>query len=316
MADNPTGPELFAGASSYLDDIANGETGDPRFGEDDNRLLYATIANALAVQAQTAMLATLITAVSPDGCEPYEMDTWRAVIPLPPLKECRGKDIRRPECADRHTEDCVYVDPAPEPKHVLLDIGTRVLVSPLHSPDCTCASTQPYVGRIAGYDMSCSKYQINEECYGRPGTYYDFVKWEFATNRVEVHPDGPECPSPPKPVKREPTGPRVYVERRDGLQGHIVKTYASEHGYTWATVHWYRPGRDDMNIPLETVTIIAPSKVDRCENGQTGDECGSGENQCEPCLQAEDAEADMIEESMGLRDTPHSPGCPPIKHRH
>lgn len=43
------------------------------------------------------------------------------------------------------------------------------------------------------------------------------------------------------------------------------------------------------------------SDVERCENGQTRDECESGENQCELCRKAEDEEGDEIERTMGLR---------------
>ena len=47
--------------------------------------------------------------------------------------------------------------------------------------------------------------------------------------------------------------------------------------------------------------IWPADKVERCPNGQTGDECGSGENQCEQCVMADDEEGDEIERSMGLR---------------
>lgn len=293
MIDKMNGPELFKQAVSEQDSVF--EDGDVT---DTGKIIGLLSAQVAATNAQTAAIVMLVE--NHGQYPPYEMDAWREVIPRPPLKECRGKDIRRPECADRHTEDCVYVDPAPEPKHVLLAIGTRVLVSPLHSPDCTCASTQPYVGRIAGYDMSCSKYQINEECYGRPGTYYDFVEWEFATNRVEVHPDGPECPHTPEPVKREPTGPRMYVQNRQGKQGHVVEV-STMNGVLMFQVQWYMPGAEPVWKSADSLTIIPANQVERCPNGQTGDECGSGENQCELCLQAEDAEGDAIEESMGLR---------------
>lgn len=303
----PTGPKLFAEAEKRRTEAVT-ETGDERT----YQLLQALVA---AVQANTAV--QLMIAENQHDFPPYETDAWREVLPQPPLRECRNKEARRPECAELHTEDCQYADPPPEPKHVLLDVGTRVLVDPLHDPDCVCASTQPYAGKIAGYDMHRSKYQINEECYGRPGEYYDFVKWEFVGNRVQVHPEGPECPPPPKPVKREPTGPVVYVENKYGKQGRLIEVYHHEKDDSlWYTVQFFSPGAEPVKKRADSLTVIAASQVERCPNGQTRDDCGSGENQCEPCLADEDEEADAIEESMGLHESPHSPGCPPINHRH
>lgn len=214
-SDNYTGPELFADASGHIDDIEAGETGDPRFGEDDNRMLYATIASARSTQALTAAVLMLVDTL--DG-EPYEMDAWREVIPRPPLKECKSKEVRRPECAERHTEDCDYADPVPA-----------------------------------------------------------------------------------KPVKQEPTGPRVYVQDQRGKQGHIVSIVPMEEDgeVAQAEVQWYVPGVRPVRKSLRALVFILPSQVDRCPNGQTRDVCGSGENQCELCLADEDDEAEAIEESMG-----------------
>ncbi len=296
MTDNPTGPDLFEMALAHVRDAREktrpGST---------NEVSLLRFAGIYADLARTAAIVTQTELIAAPGIGDDELDAWRRVIPMPPLAECKSKARRRPECEDRHTEDCTYAEPGPEPKHVLLPVGTRVLVSDLMGDDETQKPERknPVPGRISGYTAANTKYRWQYET--SPGHYLSCESYAFADNRVEVHPDGPECPPAPEPVKREPTGPRVYVQRKDGLQGHIVDTFASEHGYTWATIHWYRPGREDSNIPLDTVTVIHPGKVERCPNGQTGDECDSGENQCELCLQAEDAEADMIEESMGLR---------------
>lgn len=120
MTDNLTGPELFANASGHLDDIVDGEAQyESASGvQVDNRLLYATIANARATQALAA--AVLMLVENHHDFAPYEVEAWRAVIPLPDLKECKGENTRRPACAKWHTEDCRYSDP------VIL-AGTRVI---------------------------------------------------------------------------------------------------------------------------------------------------------------------------------------------
>jgi len=238
-------------------------------------------------------------------------------------------------------------------------------VSPLHDLHCTCGSTQPYVGKVAGYDMHKSKYQINEERYGTPGEYYDFVRWTFVDNRVQVHPDGPEHPLPtsrfkvgdtwrmrkpttggkgefviitevgrklasdiilvsfdrgadmPKDYRYEtwptakfaewydyhepPTGPCIYVQNLRGNQGHVVEFGRRGQDQVAALVQWYAPGAQPVWRSMDQLTIVHPDDVARCENGQTGDECGEGENRCELCLADVDAEADEIEESMGPR---------------
>lgn len=128
------------------------------------------------------------------------MDGWRQVIPRAPLPECRSKEARRPECADRHTDDCAYADPPPEPKHELLPIGTRVLVSdwewedpdPWERGERKLRLKNPQAGRISGYDMHKSKYRWQREW--EPGRYAETDSWAFADNRVEVHPDGPDVP--------------------------------------------------------------------------------------------------------------------------
>jgi hypothetical protein len=263
----------------------------------------ATMLSALvsASYAHTAAVVMQVDAAT-DG-RLHELDAWREVFPRPPLKECRSKEARRPACAERHTEDCAYADPPPEPKHELLPVGTRVLVSDLVYNEETRKPERmnPSAGRISGYAADRTKYRWQREW--QPGSYSDYESFAFADNRVEVHPDGPECPPPPKPVKREPTGPRVYVENRHGEQGYIRAVKHDEgEGGLWLDVQFLRPGVQPVWKRADSMTIIAASQVERCPSGQTGDECGSGENQCELCLAAEDEEGDMIERSMGLRD--------------
>lgn len=106
-------------------------------------------------------------------------------------------------------------------------------------------------------------------------------------------------PEPAEPVKQEPTGPRIYVQNLRGKQGHIVDTgKMNSDGGTDLRVQWYTPGSNPVWVSTELLTIIAATDVVRCPNGQTGDKCGSGENQCEPCLADEDTEAEGIERSM------------------
>lgn len=365
----PTGPDLFGfGEAAYGKAKAAGQQeGQPTYGSAEEVYQFRA-AQHYDMQALTAAIVMLTETVDPTGTGHADLDAWREKIGLSWLKKCKSKEWRRPQCAERHTEDCDYAEPPPEPKHVLLDIGTRVLVAPLHDPNCTCASTQPYVGKVAGYDMGRSKYQINEERYGTPGEYYNFVKWEFVSNRVAVHPDGPEYPLPPIPdgsfavnstwrmrkpntggageivtvVRRTrgdkdelliefdrgedmpedyrrdtwpsgkftewyeryeaPTGPRMYVQDRRGRQGYVLEVrHRDPANVLHALVQWFSPGTRAVWRAMDSVFVIAPEDVERCPNGQTRDECGSGENQCELCLAAEDAEAEEIEESMGLR---------------
>lgn len=258
----------------------------------------ATEALVHAVNAQTAMVAQLIDAVT-GGHPPYEMDAWREVIPLPPLKECKGKETRRPACAERHTEDCQFTDPPPEPKHELLDVGTRVLVSDLVWNEDTRVPERknPQPGRISGHAGGGHKYRWQYEF--EPGIYSDHDQFAFADNRVEVHPDGPECPSPPKPVKREPTGPRVYVQSKGGQQGYIVGTAMKSSGLR-LRVHWLKPGGAETWYSMADATIIPEDQVQRCDNGADQENCVEIDL-CESCEQDRDAEGDAIEESMGLR---------------
>lgn len=318
--DNLTGPELFKSANDELMNAFMQEG-------NDNKALGVAFAAVGAIQAQTGALVMLTEAICKAiGTNHYDLDAWREVIPVAPLRNCRSMYIRRPQCKDQHTADCDYAEPAPEPKegpdcsevadcdgrcckrnepkHELLPVGTYVLVSP---PPTQCAdgverqTLNPYSAVVRGYDIGRTKYRLSPET--TPGAFTQGLGhlWEFADNRVQVHPDGPECPLEPKPVKREPTGLRVYVEREDGLQGHIVSAHTSENDTCWVGVYWYAPGRGETSVLADTVKIIPASQVERCPNGQTRDECEMGENQCEPCLQDEDEEAAVIEESMGLR---------------
>lgn len=295
MTDTPTGPSHFSASLEELRAaFENNEPNDDFYTARAVALLSSLVS---AVHAQTAMMAMHIDAVT-KGHPPYEMDAWREVIPLPPLKECRGKENRRPECTERHTDDCKYADPPPEPKHVLLDVGTRVLVTEKgRDQEGWLRYRNPVAGRISGYDMSRSKYQWQEEF--DTGMYYTFNRWTGVGNHVEVHPDGPECPPPPQPVKREPTGPRMYVENHHGKQGHVLEVlHIEKDDSLWYRVQFLAPGVEPVLKRADSLTVIAPSQVHRCPRGQTGDECGSGENQCEPCLADEDGEADAIEGSM------------------
>lgn len=302
----PTGPDLFAFAEASFNKArsAGSDPDNPTFGSPEE-LYHFRAADFHAKQAQTAAVVMLAEVISTaTGANHRDFEGWREKIGVHWIKECWGKEIRRPQCEERHTEDCTYADPVPEPEHVLLSVGTRVLVSDGHAGSCNCGKQQPYVGRIAGYDMHRSKYQISEECYGTPGEYYSFVRWAFADNRVQVHPDGPQYmpTSAPEPVKKEPTGPRIYVENDRGKQGYLVDVYHHEKdGTLWYTVQFFSPGAKSVRKRADSLTVIAESQVERCPNGQTRDECESGENQCEPCRQAEDEEGDEIERSMGLR---------------
>lgn len=270
MTDNPTGPALFQEAAQHRDTF-------------------------IAMQANTAALV-MFAGLYADahGIRSRELEVWTEVLPAPPLVECWGKEARRPECAERHTEDCAYADPVPEPKHVLLPVGTRVLVSERKYADEDYPQ-QPYVGIVKGYDMHRSKYQIRPEIFGEPGTYFEHVRWAFADNRVERHPE--QNPTPPAP---EPKPLVLYVQRFTGKQGRVLEM-GSENGKVRVKVQWFAPGAEPVWVDLDVLKIIPAEEVERCPNGQTGDVCGSGENQCELCLADEDAEGDEIEESMGLR---------------
>lgn len=300
----PNGPHHYTEANRLLGRAHHytyGDGADPVTGN-----ALATEAVAHALQGLTAAVV-MLTEAQPDNL--YELDGWREVIPRAPLPTCRSKEARRSECTERHTEDCDYADPPPEPKHELLPIGTRVLVSEgmIKYPDGRVVyDKQPKAAKIVGYDMPRSKYQLNGEKFG--GGYYDFVTWAFADNRVQPHPEQDTAVA-------EPTAPRIYVQTENGQQGYVLGP-GTAGGPGRLDVAWFEPGQPHSYPLVKALTFITADDLDRCPNGQTGDECGSGENQCEPCLADEDEEAAEIEQSMGLRDNPHSPGCPPINHRH
>jgi hypothetical protein len=98
-------------------------------------------------------------------------------------------------------------------------------------------------------------------------------------------PDSPLAPepTPPQPVKQEPPGLRLYVQNQHGKQGYVLHV-AREDVRIVVMVKWFTPGSQPVWIDMDMLRIIPEEEVVRCPNGQTGDECGSGENQCELCL--------------------------------
>lgn len=285
-----TGPELFESAIAHLTDVINPPSSDQNNDE------FLKISQVYATQANTAAIVLLAGIVADAAnIRAFELDAWAEVIPAPPLKECKGQELRRPACTERHTNDCAYTDPVPEPKHELLPVGTRVLVSEKEvDREGKIRYHNPVAGRISGYDMHRTKYRWQTEF--EPGRYASHDYWAFVGNSVQVHPDGPECPS-----ALEPPSPRIYVQNLRGKQGHIQRgPFRGGDGKLVVQVQWHAPGAQPVWVGLDVLQLIASTEVERCPNGQTGDDCGSGENQCELCLQAEDAEADDIERSMGL----------------
>jgi hypothetical protein len=100
-------------------------------------------------------------------------------------------------------------------------------------------------------------------------------------------------------VEQGPTGPRLYVQHTPtGEQGYIAAPTANPNKLR---VAWLKPGLPASSVSVSNLIFILEEALERCPSGQTGEECGSGENQCELCLQAEDEEGDEIERSMGLR---------------
>jgi hypothetical protein len=196
MTDNErdlqTGPSLFLDSVREIDAAFN----ECAINSQEKTDAIAS-AQVSATQAQVAALVLLaeINALA-YGVRSRELEVWREVLPAPPLVKCWSKEKRRPECSERHTEDCTYADPVPEPKHVLLPVGTRVLVSDWEREEdkwgdgCTLRLTNPEAGRISGYDMHRTKYRWQKEW--EPGRYSSYDSWASVDNRVEVHPDGPE----------------------------------------------------------------------------------------------------------------------------
>lgn len=192
MTDNLTGPELFNAVGSKVADAH--ETGtDAELARFD-----LSVASILATQANTAalvMFAGLFAHVH--DVRDADLEGWAKVVPPSPRTECWSMQVRRPECIERHTDDCTYTDPAPEPPHELLPVGTRVLVSDWlwDQDDDSIRLQNPKPGRISGYDTHRTKYRWQYEF--SPGQYSKADMWAFADNRVEIHPDGPECPPAP-----------------------------------------------------------------------------------------------------------------------
>lgn len=301
----PTGPDLFGFAEAAYDKAkaAGQKPNRPTYGSAEETYQFHAAAHH-GRQANTAALVMLAEVIAnASGVDHDDLDAWREKIGMTWLKECRSKERRRPQCAERHTEDCPYADPPPEPKHELLPVGTRVLVSDLVYDEITRTPERknPQAGKIVGYAGGNHKYRWRYEI--EPGWYAGHDQFAFADNRVEVHPDGPECPPDPRQPK-PPTGPRIYVEHRiTRTQGHIVGMVPLGEGDGTAVpeVQWYIPGAQPVRVMMSDLLFITSDTVDLCPNGQTGDECGSGENRCEPCLAVEDNEADVIERSTGLR---------------
>ena len=294
----PTGPDRFA----FADDFYQKMKAEDGFDSERHRY-YFLAADYHGRQAQTAALVMLTEVIAnATGTDHADLDVWREKIGMSWLKACRSREWRREQCKPRHTEDCQYADPVPEPKHVLLDVGTRVLVSDLVYNEETRKPerSNPQAGQISGHAAGSGKYRWRREY--DIGIYSTHEEFAFADNRVEVHPDGPECPPVPEPAKREPTGPRMYVRDQRGRQGYVIETAkVADDGEVRLRVRWFRPGARPVWKEAGMLDIIAAEDVERCENGQTRDECDSGENQCEPCRQKDDEEGDAIEESMGLR---------------
>jgi hypothetical protein len=181
----PTGPDRFGFAETDHDKARQYEYGHPK------EAYHRQAAQFHATQAHTAALVMLTEVIAnATGTDHHDLDAWREKIGLTWLKECRSKNERRPQCAERHTDDCAYVDPVPEPKHVLLPVGTRVLVSEkmIKQLDGTITYPgQPWVGKIHGYDTGRTKYRIWPQT--ELDTYSAVERWAFADNRVQPHPE-------------------------------------------------------------------------------------------------------------------------------
>lgn len=185
-------------------------------------------------------------------------------------------------------------------RHEKLPEGTRVLVNDRmtryeHKVEL---DGQPWAGKITGYARNSGCYLVAREW--EAGRYSDRADHIYMDERVRVHPEGPQCPVPEEPVKREPTGPRVFVQNLRGKQGYLLDMERQADETVVAHVQWFSAGARPVWIDMSVLKIIPPGDVQRCPKGQTADECGSGENQCELCLADEDTVAEAIEGSMGV----------------
>ena len=298
----PTGPDLFgfAEASYGKAKAAGQDPKNPTYGSPEEIYQFRAAEHHRG-QALTAAIVTLTEVIAESaGLFHSDLPGWREKIGTTWLKRCRGREIRRPACEERHTDDCAYADPPPEPKHKILPVGTRVLVSEKERDrEGWLRYRNPVAGRISGYDLHKSKYRYQIEY--EPGVYAGYDSWAFVGNHVEVHPDGHLCPPPPQPVKHEPTGPRVYVENQRGKQGYVVEVlHIEKDDSLWYRVQFLTAGVDPVLKRADSLTVIAESQVTRCDNGQTPQEC-TEIDPCEACQQDADEEGDKIEESMGLR---------------
>lgn len=153
MTDHLTGPELFTAVGGKIHDAQQETTGSPHALSD---LAHAQL---MATQAQTAALV-MFAGLYADahGIRSREIEVWTEVIPAPPLVKCWGKEARRPECAERHTEDCAYAEPAPEPDSGLTKLLSRfertwdceVFRTGYHNGD-TCTPDDQHSGWNCGY---------------------------------------------------------------------------------------------------------------------------------------------------------------------
>lgn len=177
-----TGPYHYTEAARLIAQAHRytyGDGADPVVG---GALAMEAVANAVNGLTAATVMAARINAVAAI-IRDTDLEAWGEVIPPAPRTECWSREVRRPECAERHTEDCFYA----EPEHKLLPIGTRVLVSERRYEDEDYPQ-QPYAAKIVGYDMHRSKYRLHPASSRNAGEYVEVDRWAFADNRVQVHP--------------------------------------------------------------------------------------------------------------------------------
>lgn len=108
----PTGPDLFAFAEAAYGKAraAGSKSGNQLYGSAEEFYQFQA-AEHHGRQAQTAAIV-MLTEVIADAANVFHCDLpgWREKIGATWLKECRSKEIRRPACEERHTDDCIYAD--------------------------------------------------------------------------------------------------------------------------------------------------------------------------------------------------------------
>jgi hypothetical protein len=220
MTYRSTGPGIFTRSLEEYDAAFSlSDDGDPCTPQ----LLSSLVSATQAHVAATVMLAEITASAA--NVDHYDLDAWRQAIPpeapwTTVTFEVDGDTVRDGEEGEtweaqyrvpQHVADDpqlteemaeqysfprhVRLTRKPKPKHELLPVGTRVLVSDPHGANCGCGNEQPWVGIVRGYDMHRTKYEIAEERYGSPGEYYNFTRWAFADNRVQRHDEQP-APEP------------------------------------------------------------------------------------------------------------------------